>query len=174
MTNPTDSSARPTTHSRGTAVRHSALLLLASVLVLACDDEPMPPDNADACGAVPLPVQGASSAPAVTDVRLEVQPVVIVLHATATDTDGSGNINNVVQSIGVFRDRNCAGAPIVLQDDFVGSGVEESFGNVVARGEDEALFDSIAASTTWPVELDVRDADGNRTTGRVRARVVTD
>jgi len=95
----------------------------------------------------------------------------IVVFATATDPQGSADLRDVLQSVGVFPDERCEGAPIVIQDDLVGSGIEETFGTAVEASSKQSLYASIAAAATWPVELDFRDIGGNRTTGHVRARV---
>jgi hypothetical protein len=78
----------------------------------------------------------------------------------------------VEQTISVFRNAACTGDPIVLRDDLAGSGVEESFGTAVTAEGDAALFSAIAAATSWPVIVDFRDVNGNRTTGRVMATVI--
>jgi hypothetical protein len=144
------------------------MLLIAAI---SCGDETqpvLPPDGS--CEAVELPVTGESNAPVITDVALEVQTSVIVVLATATDPQGTDNLRDVLQIIRVFQDPLCETSPIVLQDDLVGSGVEESFGTAV-ESSNQPLFSTISASATWPIELEFRDADDNLTTGRVLARV---
>jgi hypothetical protein len=120
---------------------------------------------------VELPLSGDSNAPLVIDVALELQQGdgVIVL-ATATDPQGTSNLRDVPQIVRVFQDALCERSPIVLQDDLAGSGQEESFGS--AAPAVSQLYNAIAATESWPVEVDFRDADGNATSGRVRARVI--
>lgn len=142
-------------------------LLLVPFLVLACDD---PAEVEDRCNLAALPLQGSAAAPAITDVALEVQPSGIVVLATAIDDQD--DMTGVIQSIGVFRNAQCTGTPIVLQDDLAGSGLEESFGTAVSASTDAALYAAIAAAESWPVSVDFRDSGGARTTGRVAARVI--
>jgi hypothetical protein len=94
----------------------------------------------------------------------------IVVLATATDPQGGDNLRDVLQTIGVFPDERCEGDAILLQDDLVDSGVEESFG--IAASASSPLFAEIAASTTWPVSVDFSDLDGNRVTAHVIARII--
>ena len=148
-----------------------ALLLFS---LLSCGDDTGPDDrngNGDgACKLEELPVQGSTRAPLVTDVALEVQGRDgIVLHATISDPQGGDDLEDIPQIVRVFQDPFCETSPIVLQDDLVGSGVEETFGMAVAPAT--TLYDAIAASESWPVEVDFRDADDNRTQARVLARV---
>ena len=143
------------------------VVLLAAV---ACDSEPSGPE--DACMLVDLPLSGGASGPTIVDVGLEVQEGSgIVVVATATDPQGTADLEDVIQSVGVFRSDGCEGAPIVLQDDLVGSGVEETFGTAVEASTDPALYGTIAAAASWPVEIAFSDKSGNRTSGRVSARV---
>jgi hypothetical protein len=107
----------------------------------------------------------------ITDVGLEVQNEGIVVLATATDPQGSENLRDIPQIIRVFQDARCEGSPIVLQDDLVASGVEESFGTAVPASNGP-LFSAISAAASWPVELDFADADGNSTSAQVLARVL--
>jgi len=123
------------------------------------------------CGTVALPLSGAVAGPVVVDVGLEVQSTGIVAVATATDPQGSANLASVSQIIGVFPDASCAGTPITIQDDLVGSGVEETFGTVVDASANPALYNAIAAASQWPVTVDFQDRDGNHTVGRVLAEV---
>ncbi|HEX6307703.1 MAG TPA: hypothetical protein VFZ69_05905 [Longimicrobiales bacterium] len=147
----------------------AAAWLLA--LAAACSDDPVVVD--DFCETQALPLAGVAAGPVVTDVALEVQSHGIVVLATATDPQGSTNLNYVVQQIGVFPDAPfCNEPPLVVQDDLAGSGIEESFGTVVVATADPALFSAIATAQSWPVEVDFSDLDGNRTTGRVRARII--
>ena len=138
-------------------------------LVIGCGNDPPAPSAL--CGTVALPLAGVPAGPVVVEVGLEVQSTGIVAVATATDPQGSANLDNVLQVIGVFPDANCAGAPLTIEDDLVGSGVEETFGTVVDATTRRALYDAIAAATQWPVTVDFQDADGNHTVGRVLAAV---
>lgn len=149
-----------------------ALLIVATFGVVACGDDGVDPVD-DPCMALPLPLSGVSDAPTVTDVALEIQPgegAIVV--ATATDPQGTENLTNVVQTVGVFPDADCNGTPIEIQDDLVGSGVEETFGTAVSAVDHAALFQAIAAASSWPVEVEFSDVDGNVTAGRIMARVV--
>ena len=105
------------------------------------------------------------------DVGLEVQSSGIVVVATATDAQGSANLDSVLQTVGVYPNASCEGTPIPIQDDLVGSGVEETFGTVVEASVNPALYNAIAAATQWPVSVDFQDIDGNHTTGLVLAEV---
>jgi len=145
-------------------------LLLVLTTASCSNDTPPGQSGGGECEIVELPVQGSSRAPLVTDVALEVQDGgSIVLHATASDPQGDDDLRDVVQIIRVFQDRLCETSPIVLQDDLVASGVEETFGTAVERGT--AQYDAIAAEESWPVELDFRDASDNNTSAQVMARV---
>lgn len=137
---------------------------------VSCDSDTTGPGTD--CDTVPLPLSGSADGPVVMAVSLEVQPSGIVVLATATDPQGTENLLGVDQSISVFPNPQCTGTPIVLHDDLAGSGVEESFGTAVAVEDDAALYGSIAAAASWPVAVDFRDQDGNRTTGRVTAPVI--
>lgn len=143
--------------------------LLVSLAAGSCGDDRVGPS--DLCGLAPLPLSVPGDGPSVIDVSLEIQGAAVVVHATATDPQGDGDLIDVIQSVGVFRDERCSTAPIVLEDDLAGSGIEETFGTALEQDDDPDLFDAIAASATWPVELDFRDASGNRVNGRVAARV---
>ena len=145
-------------------------LALVSLPLLSCGDSPI--DSSSQCETVALPLAGATGAPTVTDVGLEIQTAEVVLVATATDPQGGENVRDVLQTIGVFPDDRCLGDPIVLQDDLVDSGVEETFGTVVTSADNPGLYNTINGATSWPVEVDFVDLDGNRTTGRVRARII--
>jgi hypothetical protein len=145
---------------------------LILLFVVSCGDDTGPNGvgGGEVCELEELPVQGSSNAPLVTDVALEVQDQGgIVLHATASDPQGDDDLHDILQIIRVFQDPLCETSPIVLQDDLVGSGVEETFGTAVERGTD--LYHAIAAAESWPVELDFRDADDNATQAQVMARV---
>jgi hypothetical protein len=73
--------------------------------------------------------------------------------------------------MGVFLDTDCETSPREVADDFVGSGVEESFGIVFTEDADSALVAAICAASGWPVEVTLADASGDTTRGRVLARV---
>jgi hypothetical protein len=123
------------------------------------------------CHAVALPLTGPPAGPTISDVAIEAQTGDgIVVLATATDPQGGDNLRDVLQTIGVFPDERCEGDPILLQDDLVDSGVEESFG--IAASASSPLLAEIAASTTWPVSVDFSDLDGNRVTANVIARII--
>ena len=139
-------------------------------LPLSCGDSPT--SSSSLCETVALPLAGAANAPTVTDVGLEIQTGGVVLVATASDPQGDGNVQDVLQTIGVFPDDRCIGVPIVLQDDLANSGVEETFGTVFTSTDNPGLYNTIAAAANWPVEVDFVDIDGNQTTGRVQARII--
>jgi hypothetical protein len=140
-------------------------LFALCLTLVACSDDGTDP------AADELPLAGDSNGPLVTDVAIELQEGdgVTVL-ATATDPQGTPNLRDVPQIIRVFQDPRCERSPIVMQDDLVGSGVEESFGQAAPRSSE--LYEAIAATNGWPVEVDFRDADGNATSGRVLARII--
>jgi hypothetical protein len=141
---------------------------------VACGDDSGPAGigRDGVCQPIDLPIRGERNAPLITDVALDVQMGAgIVVLVTATDPQGSENLQDVPQIVRVFQDAGCTGSPIVLQDDVANSGVEESFG-VAVPTSDGALFSAISAAETWPVELDFRDTDGNSTAAQVLARVL--
>ncbi len=147
----------------------SSILLVS---ILSCSDN-AGTNGADSCQIEDLPLTGEANAPVVTDVALEAQTGDgIVVLATATDPQGSGDLENVPQTIRVFQDALCEESPIVLQDDLAGSGVEESFG--IAVPTSDPLFAAISEAESWPVEIEFRDGDDNSTSGRVLARVISD
>jgi hypothetical protein len=148
--------------------------ILVLFLAAGCGDDAGPTDGAGdgSCQIVDLPVRGDRDAPMVTDVALEVQETDgIVVLATATDPQGDANLEDIPQIIRVFQDARCESSPIVLVDDLVGSGVEESFGTAVPVSNG-SLYSAIAAAESWPVEVDFRDADENSTVAQVSARVL--
>lgn len=147
------------------------LLLLPFLLLPACGKGGQGP-VADACRAETLPLVGSGAAPTVADVALEVHDYGIVLLATATDPQGSANLLNVQQRIGIFPDSACAGAVITLQDDLSGSGLEESFGTALTPAQNASLYHAIASSRRWPVQVDFADREEHTTRGRVMARVI--
>jgi hypothetical protein len=146
------------------------------VIGAACNKDevtkPDPNNSIDTCGTVAMPLSGSADAPSVTDVGLEVQASGIVIVATVTDPQGSPNLLGVNQSIGIFPDDACGGTAIVLVDDIAYSGVEETFGTVVDASANPALYNAISAAASWPAQVEIVDLDGNRTFGRVRARII--
>lgn len=152
-------------------MRTVAGLLCLTLGIAGCGDDGTTLPT-DACDLEPLPLSGSASGPVVQDVTLEVQAGVgIVVLATAMDPQGTDGLLNVQQTVGVFPDSRCQGAPLQVFDDLAASGVEESFGTAVGATANLALFNAIQASTTWPVEVDFLDVDGNRTQGRVEGVV---
>lgn len=127
--------------------RRLIAILVPLVGMTACGDSSSNPT--DDCNAETLPLSAATAGPTIVDIHLEVQPSGIVILATATDPQGTANLLNIVQSVGIFPDRRCEGSPIMRTDDLSGSGVEESL-----------------------VEADFRDADDNRVSGRLFASVL--
>jgi hypothetical protein len=143
-------------------------LAFSSLLIMSCGESPSEPDL---CSLTALPLSGAANGPTITDVGLEVTSDGIIVVATASDPQGSENVQNVQQAIGVFPNARCDGPTIVLRDDLAYVDVEETFGPVVTASTNAALFSAIAGANTWPVELEFTDVDGNKTVGRVSARV---
>ncbi len=166
---------RPRSHRwldpRAAAVFAAAAVVLGVAPGCSDDDDDNPNVPTDECGAVALPVSANANAPVVTDVALEVQSSVIVLHCTVTDPQGTVDLQNIDQTIGVFQDQDCGSTTIDLVDDISESGTEETFGTVVELATNPDLYNAIAAATTWPVQLHIVDAGGNATHARVRARV---
>jgi len=153
-------------------MRTPSFVFLAALAAGACGDGGVQLTE-NPCNTVPLPLAGDAGGPVLEDVGLEVQPGEgIILFATATDPDGSENLTDVQQSISVFPDARCQGTPVTLTDDLAGSGVEETFGTAVSVADNASWYAAIAAASRWPVEVDFTDLDGNRTQGRVLARVV--
>ncbi|MBT8335016.1 MAG: hypothetical protein KJO11_00335 [Gemmatimonadetes bacterium] len=151
--------------------RMTSLLVLG--LILASCSGGTGPEVGDLCMAVSLPLVGTPNGPVVTDVGLELQPgegVIVV--ATATDPQGSDDLRDVLQTVGVFPDVECRGTPVTIRDDLVGSGIEETFGTAVSIVDDPGLYAAIEAAVSWPVELSFVDVDGHRTEGRTFARII--
>ncbi len=153
-------------------------VLLASCLALeamACGgiSDPLSDEGEGACVIEALPFAGSADAPEITDVGLELQDGVgVVPVATATDPQGFANVDNVLQSVGVYPDAQCEGVPFTLLDNLVGLGVEETFGTAIDASE-TAIYSAIsAAPATWPVRVDFSDVDGNHTMGDVLARLI--
>ena len=157
-------------HHGGRGALSRLWLGLVWLPLLGCGESPIDPTSQ--CETVALPLTGATNAPTITDVGLEIQIGEIAVVATASDPQGSENVRDVLQTIGVFPDDRCEGDPIVLQDDLAYSGIEETFGAVVTSADNSGLYNTINGAASWPVEVDFVDIDGNRTTGRVRARII--
>jgi hypothetical protein len=104
-------------------------------------------------------------------VVLECQSSSIVLLAIATDPQGSANLIGVTQKAGIYPDRECSEAATILEDDLAGSGLEESFGDIVVAATNQALYDQICDCDEWPATVEFKDADDNTTSGVVLARV---
>lgn len=137
----------------------------------ACGDTGGPEVLETLCEPQALPFAGAADAPSVTDVGLEIQASGIVPVATASDPQGFANVDGVLQTVGVYPDALCEGAPIELQDDLAGVGIEETFGTAVPSTQTD-LYTAISAATTWPVRVRFSDIDGNVTEGDVTARLI--
>ena len=153
-----------------TTFRSTTLLLLATLPGCGSGTDPV---EGDLCMVQSLPFSGGVDAPTVTDIGLELQPNEgIVVVATVSDAQGGDNIRNVIQSVGVFPDALCEGAPFVVHDDFVDVGVEETFGTAVSIEQHPDVYAAIDGSSGWPVEVDFVDLDGNRTKGRLSARLI--
>ena len=123
------------------------------------------------CSTRDLPLVDGPDAPALLEVKLECQDHAVVLLATASDPQGTDNLRNILQTFGVYPDKDCQGTTLTVQDDFFGVGVEESFGDAVVRATHPALYDQICGCPRWPVQAQLIDADGNTTSGRVVANV---
>lgn len=150
-----------------TARRTLALSLMA---LSGCTESSTAP--VDRCDLSPLPLRSGAAAPVVTEVTLEVQTSGIVLAATADDPQGTSDLLGVRQTAGIFPDMRCEGMPLLLGDDLAGSGLEETFGTVADAVAHRSLYTAISTAERWPVVVDFRDKSGNRTTGRVMARVI--
>lgn len=150
--------------------RATTLLFIATLA--ACGGGTDPAEE-DLCMIQSLPFSGGPDAPAVTDIGLELQPTEgAVVVATVSDAQGGSNLEDVIQSVGVFPDARCEGTPLVVHDDFIDVGVEETFGTAVDIDEHPDIYSAIDASLRWPVEVDFVDLDGNRTKGRLSARLI--
>jgi len=144
-------------------------LLVASA---ACSSDDPTTVEEDACEIESLPFAGSADAPMIIDVGLEIQGSGIVPVATATDPQGDENVRDVLQSFGVYPDVRCEGVPITLRDDLVGVGIEETFGTAVPASDTDLYLAISQATAVWPVWVDFSDADGNRTTGDLLARLI--
>jgi hypothetical protein len=157
--------------------RLCTLLIFASLA--ACDDDTVTDQGTGnpidcyegGCVTDDLPFSQSADAPTLTEIKLECQSGSIVVLATVTDPQGTPNLLGITQTIGVFPDKDCGDAAIEVEDDLAGSGLEESFGDVVLVTENQALYDQICACESWPVEVTFEDGNGNVTAGRVVATV---
>ena len=155
----------------------SAVLIAFAFGLASCEDEGGTNNGtaancyAGGCQTRDLPLTDSADAPTLLEVKLECQPSSVVVLATATDPQGSANLQDVQQTIGVYPDENCVGTPLTVQDDFVGADIEESFGDVLTRAGNPALYDHICGCNRWPVQVQLVDADGHTTNGRVVAVV---
>jgi hypothetical protein len=160
-------------------VIYRCALILALAVLPACDgDTATNQDNQQpnecyegSCTTNDLPFSQSADAPTLVDIKLECQPNSIVVLATVTDAQGTPNLLQINQTIGVFPDKDCQETSFEVEDDLAGSGLEESFGDVVLTVENPDLYALICSCETWPAEVEFRDADGNTTTGRVVATV---
>jgi len=151
-----------------------ATIIASLAIFAACgNDTTQPPtDLYRNCVLEPLPLTGTAGAPVLTSAALECQGRFINLLATAVDPQGDADLQNVVQRIRVFEEPDCNSISREVTDDFVGSGVEESFGIVFEQGMDPAVFARICASSRWPIEVELFDVSGNTLRGRVLATVI--
>ena len=156
-------------------IRHAlpgACLIALSIGATACVDDGVQPPASE-CTLRALPFTDAPNGPLILDVGLEIQVGEgIIVVATASDPQGSDNLDDVLQSVGVYPDDGCRGTPLTLLDDLVGSGVEETFGTAVPVDTYPTLVAEITAALSWPVHVDFRDLDGHRTRGDVLARII--
>lgn len=156
-------------------IRHAlagACLVALCIGATACGDDGVQPPASE-CDLRALPFSDEPNGPLIVDVGLEVQVGEgIIVVATATDPQGSDNLDDVLQSAGVYPDEGCVGTPFTLIDDLAGSGLEETFGTAVSIDSEPALVARISAATSWPVHIDFRDLDGHRTQGDVQARII--
>lgn len=142
---------------------------LAMGVLVACGGSD-PAIVEDPCDLRPLPLSGSAAGPVVRDVALEVQPTGLVLLLTATDPQGTDDLVDVVQTVGVYAEITCSAAPLTATDDLACSACEESFGTLVPAGD--PLYVAVAGASAWPVSVTISDASGNVTAGNVSARVV--
>ena len=148
------------------------LLLALCLAAAACGDDGVEPE-ANQCDLRALPFADAPNGPLILDVGLEVQVGEgIIVVATASDPQGSDNLDDVLQSVGVYPDDGCRGTPLTVVDDLGGSGIEEAFGTAVSVDTDPALVAAITAAVSWPVHVDFVDLDGHTTRGDVSARII--
>ena len=142
--------------------------ILTGLLTACGGSDPATPE--DPCELQALPFSGSAAGPVVQQVTLELQPSGLVVLATAIDPQGSDDLTNVVQTVAVYPDASCVGAPLPITDDLACSDCEESFGTLVSSSE--PLYAAVAAAESWPVSVTFSDASGNVTAGNVSARVV--
>ncbi len=152
--------------------------MLSSALLSACGEKEagacdgVAPASADDCALDDLPLSAGGAAPVLTEVALECQDGAVVVHATVEDPQGSANLSNVVQTLAVFRGGGCNSAADAITDDVAESGTEETFGTVYERNNvTEGVIARICCASAWPVQVTLRDADSNETTGVVMAEV---
>jgi hypothetical protein len=155
----------------GMRFKRPTLLPFLFASLISCG-ESLTEADPDLCAPAALPLSGPANSPTITDVGLEVTSDGIILVATASDPQGSANVQDVEQAIGVFPNARCDGQPIVLRDDLAYVDIEETFGPVVTASSNAPLFNAIADATTWPVQVEFADIDGNKTLGQVRARII--
>lgn len=126
----------------------------------------------ESCGAMALPFTGGPNAVSILSAKLEcnstsVSPLVTVRHATPSELDG------VQQTVGVFPDRDCSGAPVEATDNVI-SDLEESFAEVIQRSINPTLYDEICGSSEWPLSVRFGTQTAFPTTvGIVPATVIT-
>jgi len=151
-----------------------AVLLAAAVIASGCsDDDDDDDDGNDSCNTEALPVMDHADGPVLTDIVLECQSgQYLNILATITDPQGSANLDQVNQRIVMYGRPDCEGTLQYEVTDDVSSGQEESFGIVLERDTNPALFDSICAAPNWPVEVHLMDIDAHHTLGIVLARVI--
>ncbi|TPW16640.1 MAG: hypothetical protein FD129_689 [bacterium] len=148
------------------------ILLAVTLAVSACSDDDGDDPSANACNTENLPLTDDADGPVLTEVTLECQGANINVLATITDPQGDDDLLQVIQRIIVHGRSDCEGdLAYEVVDDVAGSGLEESFGIALDRATNAALFDQICSVTEWPVQVQLYDASGNVTTGRVMARV---
>jgi hypothetical protein len=144
-------------------------------LLAACGKDTVQPPANDLnrnCSLKDLPLAGTTDGPILTYAALECQGAYINVLATAVDPQGDTDLQNVVQRIRVFEESDCTSTFRDVTDDFVASGVEESFGIVFEQGPDPAVFARICAASSWPIEVELSDASGDTITAQVLATVI--
>ena len=150
------------------------IVLATTMVETGCSDDDND-DVGDSCSTESLPLIDGAAGPVLTEVILECQGDNLNVLATLTDPEGDADLLGVIQTITLFGREDCEGDPnFEVMDDVAGSGLEESFGIVLTRGANTELFDQICGLTEWPVEVNLHDASGHQTFGRVMARVRTD
>ena len=151
-------------------------LPLVTLAFAACSSDPEPGSTANteiSCEVASLPLASNADGPTVERLTLlcetggQLVPELVIV-----DPQGDADLQDVVQTLGVYAAKDCAGDVFEIEDDVSESGQPEWFGTVVDRADEPALYDTICASSSWPVELQVRDASGNEVNGVVEAVVV--